>query len=77
MEGHGDEAGDFEAAQREKIEPMKNKRCTVCGDKALGYNFNALTCESCKAFFRRNAVKNKVNVITEVKHLELNQFLDG
>ena len=37
-----------------------NKLCMVCGDKALGYNFNALTCESCKAFFRRNALKNKV-----------------
>uniref|UniRef100_A0A6P6XR86 Vitamin D3 receptor B-like n=1 Tax=Dermatophagoides pteronyssinus TaxID=6956 RepID=A0A6P6XR86_DERPT len=35
------------------------KICTVCGDKALGYNFNALTCESCKAFFRRNALRNK------------------
>ncbi|KAL1137672.1 hypothetical protein AAG570_009368 [Ranatra chinensis] len=29
----------------------------VCGDHALGYNFNAITCESCKAFFRRNASK--------------------
>ncbi|KAK0082634.1 hypothetical protein PV325_010082 [Microctonus aethiopoides] len=36
-----------------------NKTCGVCGDKALGYNFNAVSCESCKAFFRRNALKNK------------------
>uniref|UniRef100_U5EXZ5 Putative nuclear receptor nhr-48 n=1 Tax=Corethrella appendiculata TaxID=1370023 RepID=U5EXZ5_9DIPT len=36
-----------------------NKICTVCGDKALGYNFNAVTCESCKAFFRRNALSQK------------------
>ncbi|KAK3095366.1 hypothetical protein FSP39_013806 [Pinctada imbricata] len=34
--------------------------CGVCGDKALGYNFDAITCESCKAFFRRNANKTKV-----------------
>lgn len=27
--------------------------------KALGYNFNAITCESCKAFFRRNALTKK------------------
>ncbi|ELU05476.1 hypothetical protein CAPTEDRAFT_119973, partial [Capitella teleta] len=33
------------------------KTCGVCGDKALGYNFDAISCESCKAFFRRNAPK--------------------
>lgn len=35
------------------------KICGVCGDKALGYNFSAVTCESCKAFFRRNALTKK------------------
>lgn len=40
-----------------------NKICGVCGDRALGYNFNAVSCESCKAFFRRNALKNKVNIV--------------
>lgn len=38
---------------------LSSKICMVCGDKALGYNFNAVTCESCKAFFRRNALSNK------------------
>lgn len=38
---------------------MDTKICGVCGDKALGHNFNALTCESCKAFFRRNALTQK------------------
>ena len=56
MEEGEDVANDAEASKREK----SNKLCMVCGDKALGYNFNALTCESCKAFFRRNALKNKV-----------------
>ncbi|CAI2351547.1 unnamed protein product [Caenorhabditis sp. 36 PRJEB53466] len=32
--------------------------CTVCSDRANGYNFGVLTCESCKAFFRRNAAKH-------------------
>lgn len=39
--------------------PPSDKVCMVCSDKALGYNFNAITCESCKAFFRRNALSNK------------------
>lgn len=39
--------------------PSTDKVCMVCGDKSLGYNFNAVTCESCKAFFRRNALSSK------------------
>ncbi|KAI6205398.1 Nuclear hormone receptor family member nhr-48 [Aphelenchoides besseyi] len=35
------------------------KICRVCGDKSYSYNFNVITCESCKAFFRRNANKEK------------------
>lgn len=38
---------------------IETKVCGVCGDKALGHNFNALSCESCKAFFRRNALTQK------------------
>ncbi|XP_059082992.1 nuclear hormone receptor HR96-like [Tigriopus californicus] len=54
------ETSSGEDGQKEgKIDKLLNKYCAVCGDKALGYNFNALTCESCKAFFRRNALKNK------------------
>ncbi|CAG2162120.1 unnamed protein product [Oppiella nova] len=37
-----------------------NKICEICSDKALGRHFGAITCELCKAFFRRNALKNKV-----------------
>ncbi|CAF1460863.1 unnamed protein product [Adineta steineri] len=31
--------------------------CVVCDDGAHGYNFDAISCESCKAFFRRNALQ--------------------
>lgn len=43
--------------QTESLLPVKV--CGVCGDRALGYNFKAITCESCKAFFRRNALASK------------------
>ena len=39
----------------------EDKVCGVCGDRALGYNFDAISCESCKAFFRRNAPKGLVS----------------
>jgi len=39
-----------------------DKLCAVCGDKALGCNFDAVSCESCKAFFRRNAFKDSVRM---------------
>jgi len=38
------------------------KVCGVCGDRALSYNFDAISCESCKAFFRRNAPKGLVRL---------------
>ncbi len=58
------EEEDASAASPTSSSPsfLKNKVCAVCSDRALGYNFNALTCESCKAFFRRNALKNKVRI---------------
>lgn len=44
---------------KKEIPASLQKICLVCGDKALGYNFNAISCESCKAFFRRNALTSK------------------
>jgi hypothetical protein len=35
------------------------KNCRVCGDRAIGFNFSVVSCESCKAFFRRNARRSK------------------
>jgi len=34
--------------------------CVICGDHAIGFNYDLLTCASCKAFFRRNAQYNPV-----------------
>ncbi|XP_062611264.1 nuclear hormone receptor HR96-like isoform X1 [Saccostrea cucullata] len=55
-----DAASKREQKRRPKPKDGTLLVCGVCGDKALGYNFDAITCESCKAFFRRNALKTKV-----------------
>ncbi|XP_058516521.1 nuclear receptor subfamily 1 group I member 3 [Ochotona princeps] len=34
------------------------RNCVVCGDRATGYHFHALTCEGCKGFFRRTVNKH-------------------
>jgi nuclear receptor subfamily 1 group I len=35
----------------------------ICGDRAIGFNYDVLSCASCKAFFRRNANQNLVGWI--------------
>ncbi|XP_076470050.1 uncharacterized protein LOC143300331 [Babylonia areolata] len=42
---------------RKRFRIHGDKYCAVCGDKALAHHFGALACESCKAFFRRNALR--------------------
>ncbi|KAL1769697.1 nuclear receptor subfamily 1 group I member 3 isoform X1 [Sigmodon hispidus] len=38
-------------------EEYRPRNCVVCGDRATGYHFHALTCEGCKGFFRRTVSK--------------------
>ncbi|XP_075986518.1 nuclear hormone receptor HR96 [Anticarsia gemmatalis] len=56
---NSDDKRDDSSAQKKELPSGLQKICLVCGDKALGYNFNAISCESCKAFFRRNALASK------------------
>ena len=37
--------------------------CAICGDYAIGFNYDVLSCASCKAFFRRNANQNSVSFV--------------
>ncbi|KAL4232321.1 zinc ion binding [Mactra antiquata] len=55
-----DSSSKDSVSSKRKFSDKDDRVCRVCGDKALGFNFNAMTCESCKAFFRRNAIKDKV-----------------
>lgn len=40
------------AAGSEESDRNVPRICGVCGDKATGFHFNAMTCEGCKGFFR-------------------------
>ena len=50
--------------QQQRSTYIRNKTegltCCICRGLARGYNFDVITCESCKAFFRRNALKADV-----------------
>ena len=58
--------GSISASSKAGRKSKEDKICGVCGDKALGYNFDAISCESCKAFFRRNAFKGVVSILNLV-----------
>ncbi|CAG2165734.1 unnamed protein product, partial [Oppiella nova] len=53
----------------------KSKICVVCGEWAKGNNFGVITCQSCKAFFRRNANKSNEWILNEEeRHLRRKQI---
>uniref|UniRef100_A0A0K0ELB2 Nuclear hormone receptor HR96 n=1 Tax=Strongyloides stercoralis TaxID=6248 RepID=A0A0K0ELB2_STRER len=39
------------------VNHFATKLCAVCGDTAIGTNFGVTSCESCKAFYRRNSLR--------------------
>lgn len=69
MSGLATTSGNTGAGQSSE-KRTATKICRVCGDKAYSYNFNVITCESCKAFFRRNANKERVGGNRMPKNIE-------
>ncbi|XP_053262058.1 bile acid receptor isoform X4 [Podarcis raffonei] len=49
--------------------------CVVCGDKASGYHYNALTCEGCKGFFRRSITKNATYKCKNGGNCEMDMYM--
>jgi len=57
--GFGMDSGDGKK-KKGPVPRQQEELCLVCGDRASGYHYNALTCEGCKGFFRRSITKNAV-----------------
>ncbi|XP_061422686.1 bile acid receptor-like isoform X1 [Lethenteron reissneri] len=49
--------------------------CLVCGDRASGYHYNALTCEGCKGFFRRSITKKASYVCKNGGACEMDMYM--
>ena len=45
------------------VKKASDSTCRVCLDRAIGFNYDVLSCASCKAFFRRNAQQNLVEYL--------------
>lgn len=45
--------------QQQQQQFVDESKCHVCGDKSTGSHFGGISCESCKAFFRRSVQKNR------------------
>ena len=54
------EEGEGSRGEEEGRRGRGDKVCEVCSAPSLGHNFGAVSCESCKAFFRRNAFRLQV-----------------
>ncbi|XP_053107326.1 bile acid receptor isoform X1 [Hemicordylus capensis] len=72
--------GCMPVAKKSRMGPssgrMKGEElCVVCGDKASGYHYNALTCEGCKGFFRRSITKNAVYKCKNGGNCEMDMYM--
>ncbi|NXV59878.1 NR1H4 protein, partial [Molothrus ater] len=76
---HGEDGG-FQGLKRPRLNQAvrlkgQEELCVVCGDKASGYHYNALTCEGCKGFFRRSITKKAVYRCKSGGHCEMDMYM--
>ncbi|NXM91915.1 NR1H4 protein, partial [Oenanthe oenanthe] len=74
------EEGGYQGLKRPRLSHSvrlkgQEELCVVCGDKASGYHYNALTCEGCKGFFRRSITKNAVYRCKSGGHCEMDMYM--
>jgi len=67
-----------DSSDKKKKGPVPRQQeelCLVCGDRASGYHYNALTCEGCKGFFRRSITKNAVYQCKYGNNCEIDMYM--
>ncbi|XP_056130647.1 nuclear receptor subfamily 1, group H, member 5 [Lampris incognitus] len=81
-EGQGQMIGvdSLSLGRRKRLRPggrsrVQQELCVVCGDKASGYHYNALTCEGCKGFFRRSVSKKAVYHCKSGGNCEIDMYM--
>jgi hypothetical protein len=57
-----------------KLPKKRTGVCQVCGDNASIINYGALSCLSCRTFFRRNGFYTKVYIEKDKTKLEISLF---
>ncbi|XP_032676757.1 ecdysone receptor isoform X1 [Odontomachus brunneus] len=82
--GNGSAGGGGGSSNSEGCDAKKKKGptprqqeelCLVCGDRASGYHYNALTCEGCKGFFRRSITRNAVYQCKYGNNCEIDMYM--
>ncbi|XP_061487899.1 bile acid receptor-like isoform X4 [Rhineura floridana] len=79
--GVHNDAGGYPGQKRPRLSHSalrikgQEELCVVCGDKASGYHYNALTCEGCKGFFRRSITKNAIYRCKSGGHCEMDMYM--
>lgn len=77
---NSDESGGPSDPKRKKGNGVEGKSieeelCRICGDRASGYHYNALSCEGCKGFFRRSITKTAAYVCKYGGNCEMDMWM--
>lgn len=70
-----DKHADTRRKTKGPVPRLQEELCLVCGDRASGYHYNALTCEGCKGFFRRSITRNAVYQCKYGNNCEIDMYM--
>uniref|UniRef100_A0A0A9VV31 Ecdysone receptor n=1 Tax=Lygus hesperus TaxID=30085 RepID=A0A0A9VV31_LYGHE len=75
LNGYSADSCDGSKKKKGTATRQQEELCLVCGDRASGYHYNALTCEGCKGFFRRSITKNAVYQCKYGNNCEIDMYM--